>query len=290
MSIKKWKAFEDLVAKVQADLAPEATIKLDQKIVGRISRRKRQIDILVQKNIGNYLINIVIECKDLKGPVNVKSVEATIGLIKDVGANIGVIVSAKGFTKAALAVGEHAQLKLYRLIDTGNHDWRSDIAFPAICLVRNLRQFSFNIQYLGTGPIPLNHSMMLYNKEQEIGLANDLLMNWWINENNKISVGIHENIEFIATDLFLLIDNKPFPVKFTANLEVEEIIYFRKCPLKDISGFEDQFKRGTIETRGFTLSNFNIDELKNNWIKIKGSHELSIKPIISMHIATCAQL
>jgi len=235
LAIKKWKAFEDLVAKVQADLAPEASIKVNQRILGRVSRRKRQVDILVQKNIGNYLVNILIECKDKKRPVDVKDIEATIGLIKDVGANIGVIVAAKGFTKAALAVGADAQLKLYKLIDTGNHNWRSDISIPAVCFVKNLRQFSFNIHYLGTGPIPLNHSMILHNNQrEEIGSATDILMNWWVKENNEIPIGIHENIEFITTDLFLLIDDKPFPVRFTANLLVEEIIYFRKWPLKDI--------------------------------------------------------
>jgi len=52
-------------------------------------------------------------------------------------------------------------------------------------------------------------------------------------------------------------------------------------------GFEDQIKK-EIETRNFTLSNFNIDELKSNWTKIKNLDELSIKPIIDMHITTCA--
>src|SRR5690242_18020929 len=101
MSSEKWKKYEELVAKVQTDLAPNASVRLNQKILGRISKRKRQIDVLVQQSIGNYHVNIVIECKDFKKPLTVKQVEATIGLMQDVGANVGVIVAANGFTKSA---------------------------------------------------------------------------------------------------------------------------------------------------------------------------------------------
>jgi len=290
MANKKWKIFETLVAKVQADLAPDASVRLDQKILGKISKRKRQIDVLVQQNIGNYPVNIVIECKDFKKPLTVKQVEATIGLMQDVGANIGVIVAAHGFTKSALAVGKNAQLKLYKLIDAGNHDWKTDIGLPAVCFVKNLNQFNFVITYLGNDRIPIDHSRMLYNNQgQELGFAEDVLVDWWLTDQNEIPAGVHESVDFITSDIFFLIEDKLFPVKFSASLLVEEIIYFRRWPLTAISGFEDQTNKEII-TRGFTLGNLTIDELKNNWIKIKDARELSIKPVITMHITTCALL
>jgi hypothetical protein len=40
---KKWKMFEELVAKVQADLAADAIVKLNQKILGKISKEKDKL-------------------------------------------------------------------------------------------------------------------------------------------------------------------------------------------------------------------------------------------------------
>jgi hypothetical protein len=41
MTVKKFKQFEELTAKIQKDLAPNSIVKLDQKILGRNSGRKR---------------------------------------------------------------------------------------------------------------------------------------------------------------------------------------------------------------------------------------------------------
>lgn len=133
--------------------------------------------------------------------------------------NVGIIVSAKGFTKAALAVGLHAGLKLYKLVDTGNHDWKAEVGIPAVCFVRNLARFNFVIGYLESRRIPLDHSFMLYDdNNNEIGLAQDILVDWWLSEDNEISIGYHEKIEFIKGKLFLLIDGSPMPIDIRANL------------------------------------------------------------------------
>ena len=55
---------------------------------------------------------IAIECKDYKVPVNVKDVEQFVGLIKDIGANKGVMVAANGFSGTAKRVGEKKKLGL----------------------------------------------------------------------------------------------------------------------------------------------------------------------------------
>ncbi len=41
---------------------------------GRLSGRKRQIDVLVQEQVGQYNIQIIIDCKDYNKPVDVKGV------------------------------------------------------------------------------------------------------------------------------------------------------------------------------------------------------------------------
>ncbi|HEX8853934.1 MAG TPA: restriction endonuclease, partial [Pyrinomonadaceae bacterium] len=87
MTDNKWKKFEDLAAHIQRRLSPEAVVRQNEYILGKRSKRKRQIDITVRKEVRPYELLIVIDCKDYKRPVDVKDVESFIGLTKDVGAN-----------------------------------------------------------------------------------------------------------------------------------------------------------------------------------------------------------
>ena len=80
---------ELLVAKIQKQLAPDSEVLHDVKLDGRESNRKRQIDVLVRQRIGQYEIQIVIDCKDYARPVDVKGVEEFYGLLLDVGAQKG---------------------------------------------------------------------------------------------------------------------------------------------------------------------------------------------------------
>lgn len=64
---------------------------------------KRQIDVIVrQHNDGEDVNMCVVECKHYAKKINVKIVDSLIGCLEDVGANKGIIVSEKGFTKAAI--------------------------------------------------------------------------------------------------------------------------------------------------------------------------------------------
>ena len=72
-------------------------------IVGRFSGVKRQIDVLVQfVNKESVISIIIVECKHYAQRINVKIVDSFIGCLEDVGADKGIIVSEKGFTKAAI--------------------------------------------------------------------------------------------------------------------------------------------------------------------------------------------
>ncbi len=96
-----FKDLEILVAKIQKQLAPKAEILHDVKLDGRLSGTKRQIDVLVRDKIGQYEINIIIDCKDYNKPVDVKGVEKFDGLLRDVGAQKEVLVCPRGFTQTA---------------------------------------------------------------------------------------------------------------------------------------------------------------------------------------------
>ena len=294
MKDKKWKKFEKLVAKVQADMVRGAIVKLNQKITGHNSGVAREIDILIETMVGNHNVKIAIDCKDHKRPVDIKGVESTIGLMKDIQANVGSIVSASGFTKAALKMGKNAGLKLYKLIDTGDHNWKSDVVMPALCHVRNLESFQYEYSYLGNMPICISGQCgeeILYNNEHKVlGKTNDLLLTWWKSNSERFSDGFSEGVSFLQGEIYIKSSGNYCKVEITANLFVEEKTYCRNWPITNLSGFEDQEEKGKISTKEFTLEAFNIEKLKNYWKEVSDVNEIAVAPVMIMNIATHAQL
>jgi Restriction endonuclease len=114
--------------------------------LGRRTQRLRQIDVLVKDKVAQFNINIIIDCKDYKHPVDVKGVEEFYGLLDDVGAQKGVLVCPKGFTDTAKVRAEGLQIDLYSPVDTEPHKWQVKVAIPALCDFRSAA-ISFGITF-----------------------------------------------------------------------------------------------------------------------------------------------
>lgn len=154
---------ELLVAKIQQQLAPDAEVLHDVMLDGRASRRKRQIDVLVRERIGQYEINIIIDCKDYNRPVDVKGVEEFYGLLTDVGAQKGVLVCPKGFTETAKTRAEGFQIDLYSPVDTDIHKWRMRVTIPALC---DFRKVAMAFQFSMSAPVPIKLAGDFYSTDQ----------------------------------------------------------------------------------------------------------------------------
>jgi hypothetical protein len=111
----KWQRFEDLAAHIQRSLAaPDAKVEQDVRIVGKDSGVERQVDIALRIRAAQYDLLVVVDCKDYKRKLHVKDVEAFVGLVKDVGANKGAMIAARGFKAAAKNLARRAGLDLTR--------------------------------------------------------------------------------------------------------------------------------------------------------------------------------
>jgi len=118
-----WKEFEAIVANLQRNFAAGGIVTPNDKIYGRNSQKKRQIDISVRLNVGGEDILIIIECKKWNRKADVKAVEAFAGVKEDVSANLGIMISTKGFTKAAHNTAKAKGINLYRYEDTITAGW-----------------------------------------------------------------------------------------------------------------------------------------------------------------------
>jgi hypothetical protein len=107
---KQWLDYEQLIHKKLSILYPQTKISHNATLPGKISKKNRQIDILIEGVIAGFDMKIVIDCKCYSKNVDIKDVETFLGLLNDVGANKGVIITTKGYSSGALDRAENDSL------------------------------------------------------------------------------------------------------------------------------------------------------------------------------------
>ena len=285
---------EILTAKIQAQLAPNAEVLHDVKLPGRLTKVDRQIDVLVRERIGQYEMNIVLDCKDYKRPVDVKGIEEFLGLLKDVGANKGAMVCPRGFTKAAKTLAGHRQLDLYSPVDTDPHKWQARVTFPVVCDFRSAK-ISFGVGM--SAPKPFRMLSDFFGQQAYDGSGNPVgeiyqtAINKWNEGRFPTEPGVHEGLDIFDTAK-VMVDNSYgdlVPVKLYVGLLVERALYFHNMPIERISGFRDELS-GAIITNAFTTGIFNADEVEKSWTPIESLEDAPVQPMMSLRGLVCWQV
>jgi len=97
-----WKKYENQILEIFEEEFPNSQIKADVKIRGRYSKVLRQCDVLIEDYVAGHRMRILIDGKLFNKKVNVKHVEAFIGMLDDVNAQKGLIITNKGYSRAAI--------------------------------------------------------------------------------------------------------------------------------------------------------------------------------------------
>jgi hypothetical protein len=101
---KDWEVYERMIARLIADqAATDMCVTPNALITGHISGRGRQIDVLFEvRHDTDNSRRVIVDAKKRTRKIDVKDVEAFLGLMEDVKATHGYLVSTSGHTKAAL--------------------------------------------------------------------------------------------------------------------------------------------------------------------------------------------
>jgi hypothetical protein len=100
--VRPGRALEQLVAELERVLGPtDVVITSPDKIVGRLSKQEREVDVSLRASVRSAQILVIIECRDRQGAQDVRWVEELTGKREDVGADKAIAVSPTGFSAAA---------------------------------------------------------------------------------------------------------------------------------------------------------------------------------------------
>lgn len=98
-----WQLYERMIARMIADqLSTEYCVTPNARLTGRISKRSRQIDVLIDvRHDTDNSRRVIVDAKKRARKIDVKDVETFRGLMEDVAATHGYLVCPSGYTKAA---------------------------------------------------------------------------------------------------------------------------------------------------------------------------------------------
>lgn len=286
-----YKDLELLVAKIQQQLAPSANVIHNASLLGRHSGVMRQIDVLVRDRVGQYEIKIAIDAKDHSRPVDVKGVEEFAGLVDDVGAQRGVLVSPKGFTETAKTRAKGLQIDIYSPVDTDAHKWKAAVTIPAIIDFREAR-LSFGIRTRSPYPFRMmsgffNEEMVYDENDRQLGTIAKTAIARWNAGTFPIDPGVHDE-QAIFDSKVTRVDNgydPPLKIRVPVNLYVglwvEQQLYYGPVPLSQVSGFLDH-QTGKLITNAFMADIVSPGEVEKNWLKLKSETDAPLEPVFKI--------
>lgn len=108
---------EKVVARIQQMMDPKSTVTHNELLEDRVGN-KRQCDVVIRGHFGGRPVIGIIECKDHSRKKGPDAVEAFAKKAENLGANIRIMVSKKGFTKQALQLAKHENIGCLSLLPT----------------------------------------------------------------------------------------------------------------------------------------------------------------------------
>ena len=114
--IPDWQEFEQLVARIENDAGPLGlTVASPDRILCKITGRKREVDVSIRSRAGTTDILITIECRKRQPKQDVTWIEQLAAKRDAIGASCTIAVSSSGFTPNAVAVAHRHSIQLRRL-------------------------------------------------------------------------------------------------------------------------------------------------------------------------------
>ncbi len=126
-----WQRYERQIFRKFRREFPDADLQKNARLAGRFSGVRRQVDVLIKGSLAGHPLLGVVECKCFSHKIDVPDVDRFAGFLEDVKANFGVMITTRGYSKAAqsrakLAVGD-IRLHVVDLDELDEYDFSWDL-------------------------------------------------------------------------------------------------------------------------------------------------------------------
>lgn len=108
-------SLEKIVARIQRMMDPNSTVTHNEVLEDRVGN-KRQCDVVIRGQFGGRPVLGIIECKDHSRKKGPDAIEAFAKKMENLGANLRIMVSKRGFTEQALKLAKHENIGCLSLL------------------------------------------------------------------------------------------------------------------------------------------------------------------------------
>ena len=121
---KRSNDFQKMVTQIETQLVSGEGYVTESKMVwDSIDEMEREIDIVIETEIGGHAVTIGIECRDRSRPADVTWVDEMIGKHRNLDLGKSVLVSRSGFTKSARTKATNNNIDTYTFEKSLDVDW-----------------------------------------------------------------------------------------------------------------------------------------------------------------------
>lgn len=281
--IPDWKIFEGIVAQIHRTLSPNAKVTHDDKISGHDSKKMRQIDISIQQNIGPHSILIIVQCKKYKSKIDVNDVGEFITVVKDVRANMGVMVSNAGFTDGAINIAREHNINLCSIFDAQNKNWSVMVRLPMICDFRRpIMRGRFKVTTTKPFAMPSDLTKIEFTKSNgEVISLRRLFLQDWNGGRVNSSVGEHvhvpaeKDLNIRSTDGSLITIDVSFDVK------IESRLFFGYVGIEESQGVVNVIDH-SYTTKELITEPIDVVEVETKWKRINSKEDAPQAPFMTL--------
>jgi len=138
-------AFEELVANIHRKILekhPESELQHNVHVDGPDG--PRQVDILVTSKIGLYNVTTIIECKDYKRAITIATIDEFHSKLIDLKANLGILVSSKGFSQKAINKAKRYNITLCTAHKAASPKWEIKLPIQVMLIGYRITNCSFS--------------------------------------------------------------------------------------------------------------------------------------------------
>lgn len=107
-----WKDYERQIFHLICSEYLGAEVRHDSFIVGKKSKRKRQIDVEIILSNGGKPILGIGECRNIGRKISLTTIDGVIGKMSDVGAKFAIVVTTKGYSASAKTLADNSKIEI----------------------------------------------------------------------------------------------------------------------------------------------------------------------------------
>jgi hypothetical protein len=123
---KRTNEFQRLIAFIERAAAPAgARVTESPELFEYEGSSKREIDILIECEVGGHPVRIAVECRAEKRKQNKQWIDELYGRFRDLGIQVVIAVSRSGFTKGAIQKAERLGIRALTLEQALAEDWET---------------------------------------------------------------------------------------------------------------------------------------------------------------------